>query len=142
MNMTSEIAKIIRERLAALSDEELVETALGIRPVSPKPIPAQINEEPASTVRTPRRVITPDESQQVYNVLKKEQRGLCMGEITDMTGLNASRVRTIIKRLNENEKSVFSHGSRRFTRYAVCADMARRASLLAEGKDPGKEKEE
>jgi hypothetical protein len=146
MNLKPIVAKHIREHIAALNDDELIQLALGERQLSPKSIPAHINEgeptsEPTSTVKTPRTRtrITPDESQQVWDTLNKEQRGLAMGEITLMTGISAPRVRAIIKRLTGTEQSVFAYGERRHTRYAVNADMARRASILAQGKDPGKE---
>jgi hypothetical protein len=76
--------------------------------------------------------------ERICNTLQREQRGLALDELSNMVELNQIRVRKFLLRAIA-DGSVHQHGTGKHARYAVEPSMARRASLLAQGKDPGKD---
>ena len=150
MDLKHEVAEYLRERLAGLSDDELIDLMLkGTVPQGmPKPVPITSSNDPQlpdtkrdGKPKRERRPADPKDEQTVFNAIKKECRGLSMGEICDISGLKPGRVRTILGALCKSTGPVFRSGEKRFCRYATSASAARRAALLARGKDPGKEDE-
>lgn len=130
------IANTIREHLSTLSDEELIAHAMKWEvyvespPAAPRlPTPARIKPAP---VDKPRKEAIGQNPEIVWNVLNAAQRGLAMGDILAATGLTASSARTALKHLID-KGSVFTHGDRRFARYAISAELAEEASTAAQG---------
>ncbi|MBU1008486.1 hypothetical protein KKA53_05410 [Candidatus Dependentiae bacterium] len=127
--MKKAIADTIRKQIMAMTDDELIAFALDKPAAKPK-----LRSKPAAT-----QAAEPDddeEQQRVWTTLNKEQRGLSSGELALMCVISQPRLRTVLKRLVAAGQA-FVHGERKFARYAVSAEMAEHASLLAQGKQPG-----